>query len=159
MESRIWREKIMLVYHVSHLDEGSLAKDMLYEQVANNWPGLASEVKDLCKSMNLEDPMTTEKSRKAFNNIVKEGCKWKDEARMKEEMQKMKEKKMRTMVNGNLDMKEYVKKGTLYSARKTWEVRSQLPRRCQIQGLQLDVPSLQHESQRGPRASDHVRRI
>ena len=36
MESRIWREKIMLVYHVSHLDEGSLAKDMLEEQVANN---------------------------------------------------------------------------------------------------------------------------
>ena len=126
MESRIWREKIMLVYHVSNLDEGSLAKDMLYEQVANNWPGLASEVKDLCKSMNLEDPMTTEKSRKAFNNLVKEGCKWKDEASMKEEMQKMKEEKMRTMVNGNLDLKEYVKKGTLYSARKTWEVRSHM---------------------------------
>ena len=38
----------------------------------------------------------------------------------------MKEKKMRTMVNQNLEMKEYVKKGTLYSARKTWEVRSHM---------------------------------
>ena len=113
----------MLVYHVSHLDEESLAKDMLEEQVANNWPGLASEVSDLCKSMNLEDPRTTEKGRKAFNNLVKEGCKWKDEARMKEEMQTMKEKKMKTMINQNLELKEYVKKGTLYSARKTWEVR------------------------------------
>ena len=159
MESRIWREKVMLVYHISHLDEGSLAKEMLEEQVGNSWPGLSSEVSDLCQSMNLEDPRTTEKSRKVFNNLAKEACRWKDEARMKEEMQKMKEKKMRTMVNGNLDLKEYVKKGTLYSAKKTWEVRSQLPRRCQIQGLQLDVPSLQHESQRGPRASDHVRRI
>ena len=123
MESRIWREKIMFVYHVSHLDEESLAKDMLEEQVANNWPGLASEVSDLCKSMNLEDPRTTEKGRKAFNNLVKEGCKWKDEARMKEEMQTMKEKKMKTMINQNLELKEYVKKGTLYTARKTWEVR------------------------------------
>ena len=126
MESRIWREKIMLVYHVSHLDEGSLAKDMLEEQVANNWQGLASEVSDLCQSMNIEDPRTTEKNRKAFSNLVKERCRWKDEARMKEEMQKMKEKKMRTMVNQNLEMKEYVKKGTLYSARKTWEVRSHM---------------------------------
>ena len=126
MESRIWREKIMLVYHVSQLDEGSLAKDMLEEQVANNWQGLASEVSDLCQSMNIEDPRTTEKNRKAFSNLVKERCRWKDEARMKEEMQKMKEKKMRTMVNQNLEMKEYVKKGTLYSARKTWEVRSHM---------------------------------
>ena len=126
MESRIWREKIMLVYHVSHLDEGSLAKEMLEEQVGNNWPGLASEVSSLCQSMNLEDPRTTEKSRKVFNNLVKEGCRWKDEARMKEEMQKMKEKKMRTMVNQNLEMKDYVRKGTLYSARKTWEVRSHM---------------------------------
>ena len=38
----------------------------------------------------------------------------------------MKEKKMRTMVNPNLEMKEYVKKGTLYKARKTWEVRSHM---------------------------------
>ena len=96
----------MLIYHVSHLDEESLAKDMLEEQVANNWPGLASEVSDLCKSMNLEDPRTTEKGRKAFNNLVKEGCKWKDEARMKEEMQTMKEKKMKTMINQNLELKE-----------------------------------------------------
>ena len=81
---------------------------------------------NICQSMNIEDPRTTEKNRKAFSNLVKERCRWKDEARMKEEMQKMKEKKMRTMVNQNLEMKEYVKKGTLYSARKTWEVRSHM---------------------------------
>ena len=43
MESRVWREKIMLIYHVSHLEDGDLAKDMLEEQVSNNWPGLARE--------------------------------------------------------------------------------------------------------------------
>ena len=35
----------------------------------------------------------------------------------------MKDKKMKTMINQNLELNEYVKKGTLYSARKTWEVR------------------------------------
>ena len=33
---------------------------------------------------------------------------------------------MRTMVHQNLEMKGYVKEGTLYSARKTWEVRSHM---------------------------------
>ena len=47
-------------------------------------------------------------------------------AMMKEEMAKMKEKKMRKMYYEDLEMKEYVKSGTLYSARKTWEVRSHM---------------------------------
>ena len=41
--------------------------------------------------------------------------------------EEMKEKKMRTMYFHNLEMKEYVKKGTLYEARKTWEVRNVSP--------------------------------
>ena len=41
-------------------------------------------------------------------------------------MGKMKEEKMRTMYFQNLEMKDYVKKGTLYEARKTWEVRSHM---------------------------------
>ena len=39
MESRIWCEKIMLIFHISHLEDGDLAKDMLEEQVANNCEG------------------------------------------------------------------------------------------------------------------------
>ena len=39
----------MLIFHISHLKDGDLAKDMLEEQVANNWPGLAKEVEELVK--------------------------------------------------------------------------------------------------------------
>ena len=41
-------------------------------------------------------------------------------------MEPMKEKKMRTKVYQNLELKDYVKKGTLFSTRKTWEVRSHM---------------------------------
>ena len=61
-----------------------------------------------------------------YKEEVSGACRWRDEAMMKEEMGKMKEKKMRTMYFQNLEMKEYVKKGTLYEARKTWEVRSHM---------------------------------
>ena len=46
----------MLIYHVSHLEDGDLAKDMLEEQVSNNWPGLAREVDKLVEMLRIEDP-------------------------------------------------------------------------------------------------------
>ena len=85
---------------------------------------------------------------------------------MKEQMEPMKEKKMRTMFYQNLDLKEYVKKGTLFSARKTWEVRSHMldvagnfPAHKKIRELKLDVPGMRGSGQGRPRAPDPVRRI
>ena len=127
MESRVWREKIMLIYHVSHLEDGDLAKDMLEEQMINNWPGLVKEVDELVQVLQIEHPKTAQCGRNAYNKIViKTACKWIDEALMKEQMELMKDKKMRTMFYQNLAIKEYVKKGTLFLARKTWEVRSHM---------------------------------
>ena len=42
---------------------------------------------------------------------------------MKQEMEKMKDKKMRTMIKDGCKLKDYVKHGNLYSARNTWEIR------------------------------------
>ena len=69
--------------------------------------------------LQLEDPKVTKESKKAYNVEVKRACKWRDEALMKEEMERMKDKKMKTLFLQNLELKEYVKSGTLYTARKT----------------------------------------
>ena len=76
MESRIWREKIMLllIYHVSRLEDGDLAKDMLEEQVSNSWSGLAKEVDQLVEMLKVEDPKTTQCRRKVYNEVVKTGA-------------------------------------------------------------------------------------
>ena len=63
MAARIYKEKIMLVYHISHLEVGSLARDMMDEQVRHGWPGLTAEVGKLCGMLRLEDARTTEKNR------------------------------------------------------------------------------------------------
>ena len=91
----------MLIYHVRHLEDGDLAKEMLEEQVNNNWPGLSQ----LCKMLQIEDPKVTQVGKKAYNEVVKRACKWRDEAIMKEEMEKMKEKKMKTMYYQDFEMK------------------------------------------------------
>ena len=83
----------MLIYHVSHLEDGALAKDMLKERVSNSWPGLAKEADQLVGMLKVEDPKTTQCKRKVYNEMVKTACKWRDEALMKEEMEPMKERK------------------------------------------------------------------
>ena len=100
----------MLIFHISHLKDGDLPKDMLEEQVANNWPGLAKEVEELVKMLRIEDPKVTQLSKKGYKEEVSRACRWRDEAMMNEEMGKMKEKNVRTMYFQNLKMKEYEKK-------------------------------------------------
>ena len=97
--------EFMLIFHISRLEDGELAKDMLEEQGANNWPGLAKEVNELIKMLRIDHPRLTQSSRRAYKEEVSRACRWKDEAMMKEEMGRMKEK-MRTMYFQNLQMKE-----------------------------------------------------
>ena len=73
----------MLVYHISDMEE----------QVTNKWPGLVEEVNEMCQSMRIEEPNSTEVGKRAYSKIVKEACRWKDEATMKEDMERMKDKK------------------------------------------------------------------
>ena len=128
IQVRIWQQKIQLVYHICHLEVGELARDMLEEQVKHGWPGLVREVSELCEMLRVEDARKTNKSKGEYSKDVKTACKWHDEASMKREMEDKKEKKMRTMYHDNLELKDYVKTGDLYSARTTWEVRSHMLR-------------------------------
>ena len=81
----------MLVYHISNMEDGALAKEMMEEQVTNKWPGLVEEVNEMCQSMRIEEPNSTEVGKRAYSKIVKEACRWKDEATMKKDMERMKE--------------------------------------------------------------------
>ena len=57
--------------HISHLEDGALAKEMMDEQVDNNWPGLTKEVRELVEMLQIEDPKVTNDSRKTYNEVVK----------------------------------------------------------------------------------------
>ena len=70
MESRILRDKIMLVCHISHMEDGALAKEMMEEQVTNKWSGLVEEVNEMCASMRFEDPKTIEVGKRAYSKMA-----------------------------------------------------------------------------------------
>ena len=130
MPMRVKKEKLMMVKHIKELDLDSLAKEMYEEQVKNSWPGLAQEAEDICKELYVENVNTTKKSKAEFSKDVKEAVIMMDEVRMKKEMgdEQSGMKKMKVMRKSDCTLKDYMKTGTLYSARKTWEMRSYMLR-------------------------------
>jgi hypothetical protein len=123
MESRVWSQKILLIHHMARLEEGDLARMMLEEQMKYNWPGLAQEVASLCEELGLEDAASTKMDKKEYKKEVEKGCRFMDERNMKKDMERMRDKKMKNMIKEGCDLKDYVKHGNLYSARKTWEAK------------------------------------
>ena len=77
--------------------------ELAREQVAQ-WPGL---LKELCKILQIQNPAEVEMGKKGYNGVVKTGCKWKDDAIMKGEMERIEEKK----IHVHLEMKAYVESG------------------------------------------------
>ena len=55
MRHRIWQQKILLVLAIWQQEEGSLARQVLEEQVRMDWPGLAREVQEICGQTGLPD--------------------------------------------------------------------------------------------------------
>ena len=54
MKHRIWFEKINLVLAIRKMQCG-LAKEVYEEQLANDWPGLAKEVGEICSTIGIPD--------------------------------------------------------------------------------------------------------
>ena len=119
-----------MVKHVRELEDDSLAKQMYEEQVKNSWPGLAKEAEEICKELYIENVNETKKGKIEYHKEVKDAVRMIDELNMKKEMgdEDTGMKKMKVMRKADCSLKEYMRTGTLYSARRTWEVRSYMLR-------------------------------
>ena len=122
MQVRIWRQKLMLVHHLRSLSQEALASEMYEEQVRNNWPGLAREAEDICDQLGIENVNETRLSKSQYGQVVDAAIFYKEDEAMKRETSES--TKMRVIRNERWGMKDYVKEGTLYSVRTTWEVRA-----------------------------------
>ena len=112
----------MLVHHLRSLSQEALASEMYEEQVRNNWPGLAREAEDICDQLGIEDVNETRLSKSQYSQVVDAAILYKEDKNMKSETSKS--TKIRVICNERWGMKDYVKEGTLYSVRTTWEVRA-----------------------------------
>ena len=63
MGVRVMEHKVLLVLHFRYLDEESLAHRVYLEQLAMGWPGLASEVEQICEQLNRANTITRKLSQ------------------------------------------------------------------------------------------------
>ena len=110
---RIIVKKLCLAKHITSLEEGSLAKETYETQLKYSFPGLATDAKQLIKSLNLPD--ITEKevcntySKLTWKNLVKKTVRKQCENELKNEISKLEKLEKSKMCNEEFKPKEYLK--------------------------------------------------
>ena len=74
MELRVWREKTCLILHLRGLEEDSLGRRIWEEQRRFNWPGLAKEATEISRKLVVDDPITTQMTKKQYRTEVTKAC-------------------------------------------------------------------------------------
>ena len=124
MGLRVAVEKIMLIHHIRHLDESSLAKKIYTEQKANNWPGLSKEAESLCEELKIESVNETLLSKNDYRKLVMKACKERDEEVLRADSQN--KSKCDKILEDKYGMKEYFKDKNIHQARQLFRTRTKM---------------------------------
>ena len=89
MIHRLNKMKLNLAYHIKTLDDGDLANQVLEEQSKYEWPGLASEVRELCKKLEIDNIMDEKPkvSKASWKNTVNKAVHRQNEKDLRESME------------------------------------------------------------------------
>ena len=116
MKYRVYARKLNLVKHILCQDETSnLSKQIISEQIANDWPGLYKEaqvISDELKLSGLNDPHI---GKNQFKIAVKKACKYKNEDDLISKIGSY--KKMSALRDENTKGNDYFFKETLHNVR------------------------------------------
>ena len=121
---RIWIEKILLVLAIRNLDENTIANKIYKEQKSNKWPGLATETKQICQELGIQDCNETFLSKQDYKKIVMEACHQKN----KEKLLLSAKGKCERLQWEDYEKKEYISKKTIQSVRVQFRSRFGLQR-------------------------------
>ena len=70
MKFRIMSRKLTFINNIKHQSDDSLAKQVLVEQINNEWPGLAKEAKEMCAYLNIADITRVDVGIMTWKNTV-----------------------------------------------------------------------------------------
>jgi hypothetical protein len=121
MKLRVWREKIRLLTHIRSLGVETLAGRIYREQVAREWPGLATEVRGICKELEIEDCNLTKQSKTEYRAVTEEALYKKNE----EILRKLAEgkTKMNKVMKDKPGKKDYISNNKISEVRKWYRTR------------------------------------
>ena len=121
MKLRIWKEKILMIFHLKSLGEETLAKRVYKEQVAKGWPGLAKETKEICNLLGVEDCNKTEMTKKEYKKLLDKAIESKDEEMIK--MQAEGKSKCLRIFQESYGRKKYFVEQTVSETREWFKCR------------------------------------
>ena len=120
MKQRIWLMKLQLVKKILS-QENSLAKMIYQEQLDRNWPGLSTEVREICEAVGLEDI----NKKEVKNEDMEEAILFHHYKEMKHELQSY--KKLEDIKDNDFTMMpEYMEDKSLDKARMAFRIKSKM---------------------------------
>ena len=117
MKYRIIREKLFFINHILHLEDGTLAKQILMEQHTYDMPGLAREVKTFLSELDLPDCFSEEIPKTKWKNMVKKATARENEKEVREATCSFKKMKNKNLQLEKFECKEYLSSLPLGKAR------------------------------------------
>ena len=127
MKFRIMQNKLVFLHYIMQQSEKSLARQILYEQHEQNYPGLVQECRKFVNDLGILNPLEVELSDQEWKRMVKEAIRKANEKELKEEITSKYKKLMKSeLVEEEFGRKEYIGKLNLQQARTKFKFRSSM---------------------------------
>ena len=128
MKYRVIMKKLLFLWHLNNLEEGSLAKEVLQVQKTQNLPGLVQECKDYMMTLNLPDPFVVKMSKTQWKNKVKKSIQKENEEDLRKKMMKLEKLKNSELPKQKCETKEYIKTLSISDARHIFKKNTSMTR-------------------------------
>ena len=117
MRYRVIQTKLIFLWHLDNLEDGTLAKDILEVQKSQHLPGLVQECLEWLNILKLPNVLEQRITKTQWKNLVKKAILKKNEDDLRKKIMKMEKLKNGDMVKEKCERKDYVKSLSVNDAR------------------------------------------
>ena len=82
--------KTSVKYIFSVFNRDTLAREILEEQVTNEWPGLAKDAVEICENLGVDGLLDNDVSKRSFKRTIKTALRRKNDEELNDELKKYK---------------------------------------------------------------------
>ena len=118
MRYRVIQTKLIFLWHLDNLEDGTLAKDILEVQKSQHLPGLVQECLEWLKILKLPNVLEQRITKTQWKNLVKKAILKENEDDLRKKIMKMEKLKNGEIVKGKCERKDYVKNLSVNDARQ-----------------------------------------
>ena len=126
MKFRINQKKLEFLWHLINLEDGALAKEILFAQKQQKLPGLVQECEILMEKLHLPNVFEEIMSKQQWKNEVKKAIMKENELDLRSKMFKYEKLKKSELVSEDFGIKPYIKHLSVHDARAIYKKRTSM---------------------------------